>query len=102
MVEVASPGALCATVVLTVTTAQTSSTVRPSQHFQRRQKSQSVAEDPSCATMAENVFYTDMCVTVSWTVRMARMSRDVVSLVQLECTVGSGLYCNSNYIFLDA
>lgn len=31
-------------------------------------------------TMAENVCYIDRCVMVRWTVRMARMNRDVVSL----------------------
>lgn len=84
MAVVASPGILCATVVLTVTTARTRLTVHPSQHFQRRQKFRGVEWDRSCVTMAENVFYTDMCVTVSWTVRMAWMNRDVVSLVKHE------------------
>lgn len=84
MAEVASPGILCVMVVLTATTAQTSLTVHQSQHFQRRQKPRGADEDQSCATMADNVFYTDMCVMVSWTVGMAQMNRDVVSLVKHE------------------
>lgn len=98
--EVASPGTLCVTVVLTVMTAQTRLTVPPSQHFQRRQKSRGADSDQSSVAMAEGVSYTDMCVMVSWTVRTARMSRDAVSLLKREGT--SGLQCNSSYILLDA
>lgn len=78
-VEVASPDLLSATVVLTVMTAQMSLSVHPSRQRRHRQKSYGVEEDPSCVTMAENVFYIDTCVMVRRTVTIDQMNKDVVS-----------------------
>lgn len=52
--------------------------------------------------MAENVCYTDVCVTESRTVRTARTNRDVVSVLKRESAAASAPWWNYNSILLDA
>lgn len=101
MAAAASPGILCVMVVLTATTARTSLAVHPSQRLQRRPKSRGVDRDRSCVTTAEDVCYTEVCVTESWTVRMARTNRDVVSVLKRESAAAPAPWWDYNSILQD-